>query len=169
MTPTKAQLCEISKYLRLRFKGEWADLIEAQAKQIAELEDKCSMLERAKETDPVCVKWYTSQHEFDQDRIAVLEAQLAFQKSVTDAARQHQSELLDRAEKAEAKVAALEKDAERYRWLRDDKADSGDFRYASLDLCLAVPSRKKNEALRKHWECFDAAIDAAIAASKEKS
>lgn len=41
MTPTQAQLCEIGKYLRLRFKGKWADLIESQAARIAELEADC--------------------------------------------------------------------------------------------------------------------------------
>jgi hypothetical protein len=38
-----------------------------------------------------------------------LESDLAFQKQVTDAARQHQAELLERAEMAETQIAAAEK------------------------------------------------------------
>jgi hypothetical protein len=37
-----------------------------------------------------------------------LEADLAFQKQVTDAARQNQAELLERAERAEMRIAELE-------------------------------------------------------------
>jgi len=42
-------------------------------------------------------------------RIAQLEADLAFQKQVTDAARQNQAELLERALEAETQIAAAEK------------------------------------------------------------
>lgn len=44
--------------------------------RIAELERKCALLEKARTTDPKCVAWYAAQHDFDQQRIAELEAQL---------------------------------------------------------------------------------------------
>lgn len=41
--------------------------------RVAELDAACKMLERARESDPVCVKWYADQFDADQARIAELE------------------------------------------------------------------------------------------------
>lgn len=54
------------------------------------------------------------------------------------------------------------RDAWRYRWLRDWQADASDFCCASLEIFLPVPARDTATAPRKHSECFDAAIDAAM-------
>jgi vacuolar-type H+-ATPase subunit I/STV1 len=55
-------------------------------------------------------------------RIAELEADLSFQKQVTDAARQNQAELLGRAETAEVRIAELQAQiATEDRW-REDSA-----------------------------------------------
>ena len=57
--------------------------------RIAELEAKCKMLERARETDPVCVKWYLEQFDADQARIVELEKERdALRLCVKDALEQ---------------------------------------------------------------------------------
>lgn len=88
------------------------------------------------------------------DAIEQLQRDLAFQKEVTDAARQTQAELLERA-------GGLERDAARYRWLRDncfDWAAPGDgdsFDYIALHF--------EHELLGRDDSTVDAAIDAAMA------
>ncbi len=74
------------------------------------------------------------------------------------AASAHATQMLDRAEAAEARVAELEKDAARYRWLRDTDSE---------DLCVRV--RGDNPIHPHLWAYykvtgggFDATIDAAI-------
>lgn len=69
--------------------------------------------------------------------------------------------------KAEDEAETLKSDAARYRWLRDWQADASDFCCAALEIYLPVPARERGEPPRKHAECFDAAIDAALANQKE--
>ncbi|KAA1012979.1 hypothetical protein FVF58_09295 [Paraburkholderia panacisoli] len=68
-------------------------------------------------------------------RIASVESDLAFQKSVTDAARQHQTDLLERAEDAEARTALASSDAQAeggkseavpFGWIARNDFDIGD-------------------------------------------
>jgi endo-alpha-1,4-polygalactosaminidase (GH114 family) len=84
---------------------EAADMLEAANARIAQFERILDGLPQ----DAIDGGWtargasaYAKQLE---SRVADLEADVAFQKSVTDAARQQQSELLARAENAEARVA----------------------------------------------------------------
>lgn len=124
-------------------------------------------------------------------RIAQLEADLAFQKSVTDAARQHQAELLERAENAEARIAQLESalrtadhlciartgevnelrgDAERYRWLRD-RAESDSYGGDHYGFpIISGWEYKPGPELNERYQSVDDALDAAIElAAKEKA
>lgn len=67
--------------------------------------------------------------------------------------------VLERAEKAEAKLAEAEKDAKRYRWLRP-KFDSIDFAYGSPPryvISFSMPNHMRIGA------SLDAAIDAEMA------
>lgn len=81
------------------------------------------------------------------DAIEQLQRDLAFQKEVTDAARQQQAELLERAE-------GLERDAARYRWLRRQAI-------AVRNYASGNPNWEIDWALR--GESFDDAVDAALA------
>lgn len=81
------------------------------------------------------------------DLIEQLQRDLAFQKEVTDAARQQQAELLERAE-------GLERDAARYRWLRRQAI-------AVRNYASGNPNWEIDWALR--GESFDDAVDAALA------
>lgn len=76
-----------------------------------------------------------------------LQRDLAFQKKVTDAARQQQAGLLERAE-------GLERDAARYRWLRRQAI-------AVKNYASGNPNWEIDWALR--GESFESAIDAAMA------
>lgn len=75
MTTNHTELCERLRDgpARVGVMRYAADLIESQAARIAELEAACKTLERARATDPVCVKWYAEQFDADQVRIAELE------------------------------------------------------------------------------------------------
>lgn len=72
-------------------------------------------------------------------------------------AQRHYKETLERAEKAEAELAAARKDAERYRWLRLPPIDRGRETFHSR-VC---------EVCSEQGEELDAAIDA-LAAKGEK-
>lgn len=147
-----AELCEMLRTENSCAEGfyehciEAADLIEAQVKQIAQqaeelqalIADNTSMLESlTKEATARCDA---------EDRIAALEAKCALL-----AASLAQEEA--RSAELEANVAATEKDAERYRWLCDGNG------YFLEEQMLCGHSNEKESA--------DAAIDAAIAASKD--
>jgi small-conductance mechanosensitive channel len=69
---------------------------------------ECCMFETAQDFNDAVIAL-----EAANARIAELEADLSFQTQVTDAARQHQAELLERAEAAEARIAELSEECDK--------------------------------------------------------
>ena len=78
--------------------------------------------------------------------ISQLQIELAEYERTVAHMRDGAKAVLERAEKAEAELAALREDAERYRWL---KANAADIKFSNRHVVKAT------------MHCLDAAIDAA--------
>lgn len=146
-----------------RSNREWRELAEQAQRDLAAAREELAQWREAVLNELIVAHIYTKEHDTDQKK-AIQDAitwncQVALDPAVSSDARALIAQERERAERAEARAEAAEKDAGRYRWLRVQP-------HADIAACWYMPVLPQDYPVDTP-EQRDAAIDAAIAEGKK--